>query len=130
MRKILVSYGAGALGALVTCFVGWFLSNYGVFADFGVNVTPKLTFDWLYPPLVWGSLWALLFVFPNTKHNTFLVAFVVALIMTLLQLFLFYPSGSVHGVEGPGLDVPTAIAIAVLNMFWAVVTISIIRITD
>lgn len=129
MRKLFVSYSGGALGAVITCFVGWFLSNYGVFQDFGVNVTPKLTFDWLYPPLVWGSIWALLFVFPNPKHNTFLIALIVALVMTVLQLFLFYPETSVHGVEGPELDAATAIAVALLNIFWAAVTVSLIRIT-
>ena len=64
MRSYLLSYAAGNVGGLLNSLALWLAGSYGLTAALGVSIAPSLSPEWLYPRLVWGGLWGLLFAMP------------------------------------------------------------------
>ncbi|MGD9310945.1 MAG: hypothetical protein PVG51_17510, partial [Desulfosarcina sp.] len=62
MKKLLVCFSAGCLGALANSLVLWQFGELGLARLFGVAMAPSLSAGWLYPRIVWGGIWGLLFV--------------------------------------------------------------------
>ncbi|WDN89623.1 hypothetical protein BuS5_02591 [Desulfosarcina sp. BuS5] len=62
MKKILIFFAAGCLGALVNSIAVWLFGDLGITSSFGVSISSSLTPGWLYPRIVWGGLWGLLFL--------------------------------------------------------------------
>jgi hypothetical protein len=55
MKKLLIFFGAGCLGALANSLTVWALGNYGITKALEVSITPALSPGWLYPRIVWGE---------------------------------------------------------------------------
>jgi hypothetical protein len=69
MKKTLVFYGAGSLGALANSITVWLFGYLGVTSSIGVSIAPSLSPGWLYPRIVWGGLWGFIFFLPILKSR-------------------------------------------------------------
>ena len=64
VRKISLVFAAGVLGGLLNSLAVWGAGELGITAAAGVKIAPKLSAAWLYPRLVWGGIWGILFLVP------------------------------------------------------------------
>ena len=118
-RALSLFFAAGVVGALANSVVAWLLGELGVPRALGVALAPGWSAGWLYPRLVWGGLWGLLFVLPLT---TAVVprGLLVSLAPTLFQLFVVFPAWTGKGVAGLELGLFTPLFVALYNAVWGV----------
>jgi hypothetical protein len=127
VKKILVCFAAGCLGALVSSLVAWQAGALGITRWAGVLMAPFLSAGWLYPRIVWGGLWGLLFVLPFLKSRFLLKGTLIGLVPTAFQLLYVFPNQTHYGLFGVGLGMWTPVFIAVYNWIWGVATAVTIR---
>lgn len=122
MNKLLVFFGAGCLGALANSLVVWLFGDLGITSSWGVSISPSLTPDWLYPRIVWGGLWGLVFVLPMLKSRLLLKGTVLSIFPTAIQLFVVFPFKAHKGMAGIELGLYTPLFVLFFNWVWGVVT--------
>jgi hypothetical protein len=57
-------FAAGCFGGLLNSLAVWIFGEVGITSALGVKIAPPLTAAWLYPRLVWGGIWGVLFLIP------------------------------------------------------------------
>jgi len=122
MKKLLIFFAAGCLGALANSVVVWLSGDLGITKSLGVSITPALTANWLYPRIVWGGIWGLLFFLPLVNSKPFLKGTLLSLFPTIVQLFIVFPYKAKKGVAGIELGLLTPALVFVFNWVWGVVT--------
>lgn len=127
MKKILVCFAAGCLGALVNSLAAWQAGALGITRWAGVLMAPSLSAGWLYPRIVWGGLWGVLFVLPFLKSRFLLKGTLLSLVPTAFQLLYVFPNKTGYGLFGIGLGMWTPIFVLVYNWIWGVVAAMTIR---
>jgi hypothetical protein len=127
MKRLLICFGAGCLGALANCLAVWACGKYGITAALGVRMAPALTSDWLYPRIVWGGLWGLLFVLPLLNSRPIAKGLFMSIFPTLFQLLVVFPLQSKKGYLGLDLGTMTPVFVIVFNFVWGVVASLAIR---
>jgi hypothetical protein len=127
MKRLLIFFAAGCLGGLANSLVVWLLGNLGITGSCGVSISPALTASWLYPRLVWGGIWGLLFFLPLNNSKPFLKGTLLSLFPTVVQLFIVFPHRAKKGVAGIELGALTPAFVFVFNWVWGVVTSLTIR---
>lgn len=128
MKKLLIFFAAGCLGALANSIAVWLFGYYGITAFFGVSIAPSLTADWLYPRVVWGGLWGLFFILPIMRSKFLLKGTVLSLLPTIIQLFVVFPLKAHKGMAGLELGLFTPLFVLFFNWVWGVVTAVTIKI--
>ncbi len=116
MKNALTVFGAGCLGGLIMCGVMWLFWRYGITQSLNVNLPGSVSPHWMYPRIVWGGLWGFLFLLPIFASSLFARSFVIALVPTLIQLFVFYPFYEGKGVAGMSLGILTPFLVCFF--FW------------
>ncbi len=119
MRRLLVVFGAGALGGLVNSLVVWFFGFYDINQSLGVEITPGLSPEWLYPRVVWGGLWGFLFLLPMLRSRMLAQSFVLSLFPTIVQLLVVFPYQMGVGFAGFQLGLLTPVLVIFFNWVWA-----------
>lgn len=127
MRNLLIFYGAGTVGALANSVLVWLCGHYGINQSLGVAIAPSLTTYWLYPRLVWGGMWGLLFLLPLSRGNLYWRGVVLSLVPSLAQLFIFFPYYSHQGIAGLELGVLTPLLVLFYNAVWGLCAAVAIR---
>ncbi len=127
MKQMLVCYAAGCLGALANSLVAWQAGELGIPQWVDVSLAPRLTPGWLYPRIVWGGLWGLLFWLPIMKTRPLLKGTVLSLLPTAFQLLYLFPHKSVNGWAGLHLGMWTPAFVLVYNWVWGIVAAMSIR---
>ena len=122
MKKILICFAAGCLGALANSIVVWAFGDFGITREFGVTIAPTLTSAWLYPRIVWGGIWGLLFVLPLLNAKPFSKGALLSLFPTLVQLLVVFPMKANKGYFGLDLGLLTPAFVVIFNLVWGVVT--------
>jgi hypothetical protein len=122
MKKVLIFFAAGCLGALANSLVVWLFGDLGITKSLGVSISPALTSSWLYPRIVWGGIWGLLFFLPLFNSKPFSKGTILSLFPTLVQLFIVFPYKAKKGFAGIDLGVFTPALVFVFNWIWGVVT--------
>jgi len=120
VRKSSMVFGAGCLGGLVNSMAVWLFGLYGITSAIGVKIAPQLSAPWLYPRIVWGGIWGLLFLLPLMKKSFFTRGLIFSLGPTLVQLFIVFPMKANKGVMGLDLGSLTPLAVIVFNAIWGV----------
>jgi len=118
--KISMVFGAGCLGGLLNSLAVWIFGFYGITAAIGVKIAPQLSPPWLYPRIVWGGIWGLLFLLPLMKKSILLRGLIFSLGPTLAQLFIVFPMKADKGIMGLDLGALTPLAVVVFNAVWGV----------
>lgn len=127
MKKLLVFFAAGCLGALANSITVWLFGDLGITASAGVSISPSLTPGWLYPRVVWGGLWGLLFILPMLQSKPILKGSLLSLFPTIVQLLVVFPYKTRYGIAGLELGLLTPLFVLFFNWVWGVVTALTIR---
>ncbi len=124
LSRVSVGFAAGCAGALVNSWLVWYLGRRGIPHMFGVAIAPKWSLGFLYPRLVWGGIWGLLFVLPiwNAPFWAAVVlrGIVFSLGPTLFQLFYVFPHMLGKGSMGMALGKLTPLFVFVYNVVWGI----------
>ena len=118
MKKALLVFSAGALGALISSLVVWLFGRYGVSQSLGVALAPSLSGYWLYPRIVWGGLWGFLFLLPWLRGKTVSRGLLLSLVPSGVQLFIIYPYHEFHGFAGLEMGLLTPLLVLFFNAVW------------
>jgi len=122
MKKVLIFFAAGCLGALANSLAVWLFGDLGITKLLGVSISPSLTAGWLYPRIVWGGIWGLLFILPLLQSKPLLKGSVLSLFPTAIQLFVVFPLKAHKGVAGLELGLYTPLFVIFFNWVWGAIT--------
>ena len=117
-KKISLAFAAGCFGGLLNSLAVWIFGKIGITTAMGVKITPPLTALWLYPRLVWGGIWGVLFLLPLLKRRPFLRGLIFSLGPTVVQLFVVFPMKAQKGVMGFDLGLLTPGFVILFNAIW------------
>lgn len=120
MKKVLIFFAAGCLGALINSITVWLFGEFGITASFGVSIAPSLTANYLYPRIVWGGIWGVLFILPMLQSKLLLKGTVLSLIPTAVQLIVIFPQAH-KGIAGLDLGLYTPLFVLFFNWVWGIV---------
>ena len=118
VRKISLVFAAGVLGGLLNSLAVWGAGELGITAAAGVKIAPKLSAAWLYPRLVWGGIWGVLFLVPMMQTRIWSRGFIYSLGPTLVQLFIVFPMKAKKGMMGVDLGLLTPVFVVIFNAIW------------
>ena len=118
MRNLSLVFVAGCWGALWNSLAVWLCGLLGIAAALGVHIAPALTPAFLYPRLVWGGLWGLLFLLPMGRWSFPARGLLFSLGPTLVQLFVVFPLTAHKGVLGLQLGSLTPLMVVFYNAIW------------
>ena len=127
MKKLLIFFAAGCVGALANSLAVWLFGDLGITRAAGVSIAPTLTPGWLYPRIVWGGIWGFLFVLPMLQSRSLLKGTVLSLFPTIVQLFVIFPFIANKGMAGLELGLFTPLFVIFFNWVWGIVTALIIK---
>jgi hypothetical protein len=122
LKKVLIFFAAGCLGALANSISLWLLGHFGITHAVNIAIAPKLTPMWLYPRIVWGGLWGLAFILPMLDSKLLLKGSFLSIFPTLVQLFVVFPYQAHKGLAGLELGLFTPLLVISLNWVWGVTT--------
>ena len=122
MKKLLIYFGAGCLGALFNSIAVWFFGETGITKSFEVSIAPSLSPAWLYPRIVWGGIWGLLFALPLLQSKLLRKGSLLSLGPSAVQLFVIFPYKANKGMAGLELGLLTPVFVIFFNWIWGVVT--------
>jgi hypothetical protein len=125
MKRVLIFFAAGCLGAFANSLVVWLFGDLGINKSLGVAIAPALTANWLYPRIVWGGIWGMIFFLPLLNSKPFSKGTILSLFPTIVQLFIVFPYKAKKGVAG--IELLTPVLVFVFNWVWGVVTSLTIR---
>ena len=126
-KRITLVFAAGCLGGLANSVTVWAFGAYGITRALGVRLAPNLSTGWLYPRLIWGGLWGMLFLLPVLRNSPIKRGLLLSLGPTLVQLFVVFPYGANQGMMGMGLGALTPLFVFVFNAVWGIVAAIWIR---
>jgi hypothetical protein len=118
VRNTSLVFAAGVLGALLNSLAVWAFGEFGISAALGVKIAPKLSAAWLYPRLVWGGIWGMLFLLPMMRTRIWSRGFIYSLGPTLIQLFVVFPMKAKKGAMGLELGLLTPLLVVIFNAIW------------
>jgi len=127
MRQLLLVVGAGCFGGLMYCVAMWLFTRYGITSSLGVSLWGSVAPQWMYPRIVWGGLWGLLFLLPMLTSSVFARSLVISLIPTFVQLFIIYPFYAGKGIAGLQLGLLTPLLVWFFYWVWAFTTALLLR---
>jgi hypothetical protein len=116
--KLSLVFAAGCLGGLVNSLAVWIFGVIGITSALGVKIAPALSASWLYPRLVWGGIWGLLFLLPLVQKRFLYKGLILSLGPTIVQLFIVFPLKANKGVMGLDLGLLTPLFVIVFNAIW------------
>jgi hypothetical protein len=122
MKKLLICFAAGCLGGLINSLAVWAGGEYGIARQFNVALAPVLTPAWLYPRIVWGGIWGLLFMIPWLNSRPITKGSILSIFPTLVQLLVVFPIQAQKGYFGLALGAYTPIFVVVYNLIWGLAT--------
>lgn len=122
VRRLSLVFAAGCLGGVCNSLTVWYFGSAGIASSFGVNIAPALTPAWLYPRIVWGGLWGILFLLPMLSSRPFLKGLVLSLGPSLIQLFAVFPHFAHKGILGMHQGAWTPVFVLFYNAVWGVAT--------
>lgn len=115
-----IAFAAGAVGALANSIVVWVVGLSGVTAAVGVAIAPHLSAAWLYPRIVWGGMWGLLFLLRFPRGGPVIRGLVISLAPSLFLLLYVYPELVGKGWLGISLGALTPVFVLFYNAVWGV----------
>lgn len=120
LRRLSASFTGGLAGAFVDSFNIWILGVLGITTLLGVGMRPEFTASWLYPRLVWGGLFGLLFATSFLESRPALRGILFSLLPSALMLLVVLPNMG-KGLLGLGFGTLTPVIVVGLNLIWGIV---------
>jgi len=119
-KNLSLIFAAGSFGGLVKALVAWAFGAAGINALLGFKMAPALTSAWIYQHLVWGGIWALLFLLPLSGSYYFRGA-IYSLGQTLVQLLVIFPKMN-RGLLGLELGLMAPVLVCFFGVVWGLAT--------
>ncbi len=119
-KNLSLMFAAGAAGGPAKALVAWLFGALGINAWLGFMMAPALTPMWLYQHMVWGGLWAFLFLLP-LRGSYYLRGLLYSLGQTLVQLLVIFPKMG-KGALGLQLGYMAPVLVLFFGLIWGVVT--------
>jgi hypothetical protein len=129
-KNLSLVFAAGCLGGLANSLAVWSFGALGLTKALGVHLAPALTPGWLYPRLVWGGIWGILFLLPLPRLSMIVQGLILSLGPTLAQLFLVFPLAAHKGVLGLQLGPLTPALAIFFNAVWGITAGVWLKLTD
>ena len=117
-KRLSLVFAAGCFGGLLNSLAVWIFGTLGITPALGVKIAPQLTAPWLYPRLIWGGIWGLLFLLPLMQRRFLTKGLIFSLGPTIVQLFIVFPIKANKGVMGFDLGLLTPFFVVVFNAIW------------
>ncbi len=121
-----VCFTAGLLGAVVSSLFLWGCNEWGVTSMLGVNMVQTLELPKLYPNVLIGGLWGLVYFFtvgiPRHRRHWVRKGLWFSLLPSLVAIFYLYPYIYHRGMAGFDLGTLTPLLIVVTNLVWGLFT--------
>jgi hypothetical protein len=111
---------AGLFGGLVNCLIVWLFGKLGIPQALGVQIAPPLTTAFIYPELVWGGLWGLLFLIPLGRLSFPVKGLLISLLPSMVQLFWVFPLIARKGILGLQLGALTPLVVLIYTALWGI----------
>ena len=96
----------------------WIFGEIGLTSTLGVKIAPQLSAPWLYPRIVWGGIWGLVFLLPLLQKRFLYRGLFFSLGPTIVQLFIVFPMKAGQGMMGLDLGLLTPLLVIVFNAIW------------
>lgn len=116
LQNLSLLFAAGCFGGLVKGLVAVASAQIGVNTALGVTMLPSLSAFWVYQHMVWGGLWAFLFLIP-LKGSYYFRGAVFSLGQTLVQLLLIFPQMG-KGLLGLEFGLFTPVLVLAFGLVW------------
>jgi len=118
--RLSCGFTAGTLGALANSAAIWYLGISGLTTAWGVAITPEWTAAWVYPRLVWGGIWGMLFIPAFLSRSVVRRGLLYSLAPSAVQLFIIFPTTG-HATMGTDLGAFTPLVVLSVNGVWGLV---------
>jgi hypothetical protein len=92
LRKVALYYAAGSVGGLLVGLAGWIVGSSGIPDLMGVAVKLALDKATIYRLMVWGGIWALIFLLPLGIRPLWLKALIYTMAPVLTLLLVIVPA--------------------------------------
>ena len=119
-KNLSLIFAAGSFGGLAKALVAWGFGAAGLNVLLGFKMAPALTPAWIYQHMVWGGIWALLFLLPLGGSYYLRGAF-YSLGQTLVQLLIIFPKMN-RGLLGLELGPMAPVLVGFFGVIWGVAT--------
>ncbi|MHC4424007.1 MAG: hypothetical protein ACYSWR_04995 [Planctomycetota bacterium] len=119
-KKLALVFAAGCFGGLLNSLAVWIFGELGITTALGVSIAPKMSPAWLYPRIVWGGIWGVLFLLPLWRHRLLIRGLIYSLGPTIVQLFIVFPVKANKGIMGLDLGTLTPVFVIIYNAIWGV----------
>ncbi len=120
LKSLSFAFSAGCIGALFKCLAEWSCSTSEVTNHFNVKLNPTFSLEWLYPRIIWGGLWAFLFLLPYLRRSYFFRGLLYSLIPSAVTILFVLPFCDNQGFMGAKLGDLTPIFILSYNAIWGI----------
>ncbi len=119
-QKLNLIFTAGCFGGLVKGLVATGSAGIDLNAALGVTMAPSLTLFWVYQHVIWGGIWAFLFLIP-LKGSYYFRGAVFSLGQTLVQLLVIFPKMG-KGLLGLQFGAFTPVLVLLFGIIWGLAT--------
>jgi hypothetical protein len=120
LKNLSLVFVAVLFGGLLNCLAVWLCGWLAIAQTLGVQIAPPFATALLYPKLVWGGLWGLLFLIPLGEVSFPVRGLLFGLGPSLVQLFLVFPLQAHQGAMGLQLGALTPLFVLFYNAVWGV----------
>ena len=127
LKNVSLVFAAGCFGGLLNSLAVWIFGEAGISASLGVSIAPRLSAAWLYPRLIWGGIWGILFLLPFMQRRLFSKGLLLSLGPSLVQLFVVFPLKANKGVMGLDLGTLTPVLVLIFNAVWGLMAATWLR---
>jgi hypothetical protein len=114
------AFAAGCFGGLINSVVVYLSGHYHITLLLGVKISPAFTLPRLYPRIIWGGIWGVLFLLPLRGGSSIKTGLLLSLGPTLVQLLVVFPYKAHKGLLGMDLGTLTPLFVLIFNAFWGV----------
>lgn len=117
LRNLSAAFTGGVIGGLLASLLFVELNRYGVVSWLGVTLHPGHSLNWLYPRLMAGGLWGLLFTLPLMPGRPATRGLLWSLAPSAFILLHRMPATG-HGLFGVGHGALTPVLILAIYAVW------------
>jgi len=120
-------FAAGCFGGLVNRVFVWAMGASGLTEKLGMQINPGWDPSWVYLGVVWGGIWALLFILPFFPDRKWSSGILLSLGPSAVQLFVVLAQNPNAGMMGLELGGLTPLFVLVANLTWGLATVAWIK---
>jgi len=119
-----VSFCAGILAAIISTAFAWACAEYGITELAGVTIRTSLNIEALYPRMIWGGLWGLIYALTvahvRTRKQWVRKGMLISILPSMYQLLVVYPYHTAQGTLGMQLGTMTPLFVVCFNLVWGI----------